>query len=111
MSWLTGQHGAHTYICPEDRYVVKSNEYSSFLDGSRLDIQKSFTCPTCRKPLINMWGKWRAPKKRNDKAWNGIVNGDVWWDKKSLLRSHVYNSEYNNAHLTKRFLEQLAARS
>jgi hypothetical protein len=99
MSWLTGQHGASTYICPEHRYVTKSNDYSSYLEGSRLSIQKSFNCPTCREPLIDMGTKWRAPKKKNDKAWHMIEAGFPLWDKKAVDKQDYRASdstEYSN---------------
>lgn len=105
MSWLTGLRGASTYICPEHRYVAKSAIWDFWSKA-----ENSFVCPTCRKKLIDMGTRWRPPKKNNDKAWKKVLAGDIWWDKKALAKGHVYNSEYNNNHITKHYLKQLAER-
>lgn len=145
MGWLTGQRSSSTYICPEDRYVVKNDPYTSYAPPSedpprRLHIQRSYVCPTCDKPLINMGTRWRAPKKINDKAWKRILKGDIWWDDKAIdskinkarnkwqpwsgkrkrpahyytqsseVRRAANNIEYINDHMIKYYLKQMVER-
>lgn len=110
MSWLTNRRSCNTYICPEHKYVAKSNaeywhEYIEF-DKGKINASNSFLCVDCQKPLINMGTRWRAPKKRNDKAWKQISAGNIWWNKK-VIKAH---SEHANDHITKYFNKQMSER-
>lgn len=57
-----------TYVCIPCRNVKGGNA----------------TCQFCRQPMHAMYYKWRAPKKKDDKAWKIIEAGDWYWDKKAI---------------------------
>jgi hypothetical protein len=110
MGWLTGRRCSSTYICPEHRYVVKNDPYTSYDETShKLDIQRSSTCPTCNKSLINMGTRWRAPRKKDNRSWSKILNGDIWWDQKALDKISE-NHYVTNLYYTNYYREQLAKR-
>lgn len=44
------------------------------------------TCNKCGKVTLMVCSKWRAPSKRNEKAWKLIESGDIWWDKKAIAK-------------------------
>jgi len=44
---------------------------------------------SCPGEFVRMSYRWRAPKKSNNKAWNMVANGDVWWDKRHITRKAI----------------------
>jgi hypothetical protein len=55
-----------------------------------------FVCAVCRTvdkdcqhEKIVVSAKWRAPKKRNHKAWKRIANGELLWDSVAISNKEL----------------------
>lgn len=59
----------YRYVCTNCRYVGGTP-----------------TCPCDRDDLIVVGLRWRAPKKRHDRAWKRIERGEILWDRAAVDR-------------------------
>lgn len=56
----------------------------------RVDATAPDTCRDCAGPMIQVSSRWRAPKRRNLRAWSRIAAGEVNWDRRAA-RTEVHN--------------------
>lgn len=66
----TGRHSEH-FACFTCRRVVKKTPYHQLPADSRPSTYEQYrpACPECGEPMHNMGKEFRAPRRRDIKAW------------------------------------------
>lgn len=70
------------------------------------------SCPRCGDPMTEFGPRITLPKKNNDKAWNKIKSGNLYWDDKKVAKKPYrstwvsYNLEQLKINRAKRMLKR-----
>ena len=57
----------------------RSSRRSSW-DKQIVTVAPTTGCPICKGETVTVSYRWRAPKRRNDRAWKRIADGDWLWE-------------------------------
>lgn len=55
-------------------------------------------CGRCGHRVLVVPAKWRAPRRRNDRAWRAVAAGRVWWDDRAVTRSQTKAARHRYDH-------------